>query len=333
MSIKIIKPGLFTTVQDKGRFGYQHLGFSSAGAMDRYSYEVGQALINNQGPSLEYTIIGPTLQFNENNTVVLTGGQFNAKLNKRKVPQNTVIFVSQGDQLEIGNAIEGARGYIFFGQPLDIEQVADSYSTHTRSMVGGFKGRPLKKNDVINIIPNDNFKLNLGKSSAYNAVAEDNIIHIIKGPQAQAFSEEKQRTLVKEEYSISDKSDRMGYRLIGDNIAPENSADIISEPVALGSIQVPNDGNPIILLNDKQTVGGYTKIATVSQLDLRKLAQFKPGDTIQFEWISINDANQELLQFSKEFNELLESIASRPTYNIEWLRPTSNKLARIIEEE
>ncbi|MGA4513540.1 biotin-dependent carboxyltransferase family protein [Staphylococcus caledonicus] len=333
MSIKIIKPGLFTTVQDKGRYGYQHLGFSSAGAMDKYSYEVGQTLINNQGPNLEYTIIGPTIQFDKNNTIVLTGGQFNAKLNNQKISQNTVIFVSQGDQLEIGNAVEGARGYIFFGQPLDIDKVADSYSTHTRSMIGGFKGRLLKKNDVINIVPNDNFKLNLGKTLEYDAIAQDNIIHIIEGPQAQAFSEEKKTTLVQGEYNISDKSDRMGYRLIGDNIAPENSADIISEPVALGSIQVPNDGNPIILLNDKQTVGGYTKIATVSQLDLRKLAQFKPGDTIQFEWISMNDANQELQQFTKEFNEQLESVSSHPIYNIEWLRPTSNKLARIIEEE
>lgn len=333
MSIKIIKPGLFTTVQDLGRYGYQHLGFSSAGAMDQNSFKVGQALINNDGPSLEFTVIGPTIEFKEDNTFVITGGKFNAKLNQQEVALNTVLFAAKGDKLEIGSAVEGARGYLFFGRPLDIIEVAESYSTHTRSQIGGYKGRTLKKNDVIEVKSNDTYKSNLGKTLDYDAIPEDNIIHILEGPQFEAFSKEKRNLLVEGEYKISDQSDRMGYRLNGDNIAPEEGADIISEPVALGSIQVPNDGNPIILLNDKQTVGGYTKIATVSQLDLNKLAQFKPGNQIQFKWISIEDANQNLQKFDEHFNMLLNSIEKEPIYNIQSMRPTSHKLAKIIEEE
>ncbi|MBW5905481.1 biotin-dependent carboxyltransferase family protein [Staphylococcus haemolyticus] len=333
MGIKILKPGLFTIVQDKGRFGYQHLGFSGSGAMDQFSYNLGRKLIGNSGPSLEFTIIGPTLTFTQANTFVITGGQFNAKLNDINISNNNVLLANKGDVLEFGPAIKGARGYIFFGHPLDIEMVAGSYSTHTRSKIGGFNGRALKKDDHIQVVQNSNFKVNLGKTSDYDAIEQDNIIHIIEGPQVNAFSHEKRKTLVESVYKISDQSDRMGYRLIGDNIPPDNGADIISEPVGLGSIQVPNDGNPIILLNDKQTVGGYTKIATVSQLDLKKLAQFKPGDVIQFKWISVDEANAMLKNFNQQFEEKLESVTKAPIFNMHSMRATSKKLAKLIEEE
>lgn len=125
----------------------------------------------------------------------------------------------------------------------------------------------------------------------------------------------------------------MGYRLKGNTVAPKNSADIISEPVALGSIQVPNDGNPIILLNDKQTIGGYTKIATVTQLDLRKLAQMKPGDIIQFEWVTVEEASKKLKEFKSKFEQLLKRFDEQPLFNLNHIRHTSNKIAEIIKED
>ncbi|MDU1613750.1 MAG: allophanate hydrolase, partial [Staphylococcus epidermidis] len=201
-------------------------------------------------------------------------------------------------QLDIGQITEGARGYIVFGHPLKINKVAQSYSTHVRSGMGGFKGRALKKYDVIATQVNHNYKTNLGKT-----------------------------------IEISDQSDRMGYRLKGNTVAPKNSADIISEPVALGSIQVPNDGNPIILLNDKQTIGGYTKIATVTQLDLRKLAQMKPGDIIQFKWITVEEASKKLKEFNTKFEQLLKRFDEQPLFNLNQLRHTSNKIAEIIKED
>ncbi|MGJ0165695.1 biotin-dependent carboxyltransferase family protein [Staphylococcus hominis] len=333
MSISIIQPGMFTTVQDEGRFGFQHLGFSSAGAMDLYSYLIGKSLIGNNGPSIEYTIIGPTLQFNKDNTFILTGAHVNAKLNEETVDINTVIYACKGDILKVGAVTAGARGYIFFGHPLDIQPIAESYSTHTRSKIGGYKGRPLSKGDLICLKENPSFKQNLGKTTVYNAIPEDNIIHIITGPQIEAFSKESINKLVNMEYKVSEKSDRMGYRLNGECIPPKTGADIISEPVALGSIQVPNDGNPIILLNDKQTIGGYTKIATVTQLDLNKIAQFKPGDLIRFKWSTIEEATKAQEQYLNHFNHLKTEINTSPTFNMSEMRPTAKKLTTIITEE
>ena len=206
MSIKIIKPGLFTTVQDEGRKGYMNLGFSEAGALDKFSYLIAKHLIG-------------------------TGGQFNAKLNGNPIQTQVIYEVHQGDILEIGNAIKGARGYITFGQPLDIPKVANSYATHTRSKMGGFKGRALKKDDVIDTVSLPKYKKYVGQAAEINLNYEDNVIHIVEGPQIETFSEEAKAKLVENEFIISDMSDRMGFRLKGESIQPEESADIISETV------------------------------------------------------------------------------------------------------
>lgn len=168
MSIKIIKPGLFTTVQDEGRKGYMNLGFSEAGALDKFSYLIAKHLIGNEGPSLEYTIVGPSIQFLSDNSFTITGGQFNAKLNGNPIQTQVIYEVHQGDILEIGNAIKGARGYITFGQPLDILKVANSYATHTRSKMGGFKGRALKKDDVIDTVSLPKYKKYVGQAAEIN---------------------------------------------------------------------------------------------------------------------------------------------------------------------
>ena len=199
--------------------------------------------------------------------------------------------------------------------------------------MGGFKGRALKKYDVIATQVNHNYKTNLGKTIDFSSIPDNNYIHVIEGPQINEFDEETIAKFVNSDFKISDQSDRMGYRLKGNTEAPKNSADIISEPVALGSIQVPNDGNPIILLNDKQTIGGYTKIATVTQLDLRKLAQMKPGDIIQFKWITVEEASKKLKEFNTKFEQLLKRFDEQPLFNLNQLRHTSNKIAEIIKED
>ena len=333
MSIKILKPGLFTTVQDIGRKGYMNVGFSEAGALDLNHYQIASHLIGNDGPALEFTIIGPSIQFLKENSFTIAGGRFNALLNGEAIESQIIYGVKPGDILEIGNAIKGARGYITFGQPLDIPIIADSYSTHTRSNMGGYKGRSLKKDDIIQTNDDPSYKNNIGRASQINLANKDNVIHIIEGPQIESFSQDAKAKLTDNEYVISEMSDRMGFRLKGENIAPEESADIISEPVALGSIQVPNDGNPIILLNDKQTVGGYTKIATVTQLGLNQLVQFQPGESIRFKWISVEDAINESKQFNKQFQEELKKIKSQPLYDMKSMRRTSRKLANLMKGE
>ena len=162
---------------------------------------------------------------------------------------------------------------------------------------------------------------------------DETTIHIVKGPQFDRFSSDAVNAMSSSEYQISEQSDRMGYRLRGSEIPPEESADIISEPVALGSVQVPNDGNPIILLNDKQTVGGYTKIATVTQADLSILAQKQPGETIRFEWVTVEEAIDSLQQLDEALQEALQEIERTPVYQIQQLRSTSKRLNALLKGE
>lgn len=334
MAIKIKQPGLFTTVQDEGRIGFQNLGFSIAGALDQYAFKIGQQLIGNNGPALECTIMGPTIEFKDNNTFVITGAPFNAQLNESSVPHQTVVKANKGDILKLNNVIDGARCYILFGKPLDIPKIANSYATHTRSQVGGFNGRTLKSGDYINCIENEYSNHTLGHSFNGQLNLDEQVtIHIVEGPQIDAFSASAQSELTANTFTISDSSDRMGYRLKGPTISPENSADIISEPVALGSIQVPNDGNPIILLNDKQTVGGYTKIANVCQADLNTLAQLKPGNKIQFKWITIEEATDKLIEQQQAFAKTLTAINETPQFEMSEMRNTASKIAKLLKGE
>ncbi|CAL28946.1 biotin-dependent carboxyltransferase family protein [Staphylococcus carnosus] len=334
MSIRIQKPGLFSTIQDEGRIGYQKDGFSGAGALDIYSYRLGQTLIGNDGPAIEATIIGPTLTFLEDDTIVITGAEFKAELNGEPVPHQTVIQVYKGDELAMNAAIKGARGYLFFGHPLDVPEVAGSYSTHTRTKMGGHEGRALKKDDFIHQKLNEKYRKHVGFTSELDLIHETtDTIRIVEGPQYDSFSDESHEGLVSEPFEISEQSDRMGFRLKGPSVPPKESADIISEPVALGSIQVPNDGNPIILMNDKQTVGGYTKIATVTQLDLSVLAQKKPGEKINFEWVSIEDAINDLEEYNNGFEDILKNVETEPLFDLRELRITSNRICELLEGE
>lgn len=332
MSIKILNPGLFSTVQDLGRVGYQDQGFSTAGAIDTYALRIGYTLIGNNGPAIEFTIVGPTIQFLTDNTFVLTGGHFEATLNNQVISSQTVIFVKKGDELKIGSVVDGASGYILFGKPLDIQKVANSYSTHTRSKIGGYKGRALKSNDVITCQQNNMYAERIGLSCPVEAINQQ-VIHIIEGPQIESFSNEAKQKLVNEGFKISEKSDRMGFRLQGEKIAPIESADIISEPVALGSIQVPNDGNPIILLNDKQTVGGYTKIATVCAADLSLIAQKQPNETVKFEWITVEAATEKLHQKERELNEKQNQVLKAPIFDTSQMRKTSTRINKLLKGE
>ena len=332
MSIKILNPGLFSTVQELGRVGYQDQGFSTAGALDTYALRMGYTLIGNNGPAIEFTIVGPAIQFLTDNTFVLTGGHFEATLNNQVISSQTVIFVKKGDELKIGSVVDGARGYILFGKPLDIQKVANSYSTHTRSKIGGYTGRALKSNDVITCQQNNMYAERIGLSCPVEAINQQ-VIHIIEGPQIESFSNEAKQKLVNEGFKISEKSDRMGFRLQGEKIAPIESADIISEPVALGSIQVPNDGNPIILLNDKQTVGGYTKIATVCAADLSLIAQKQPNETVKFEWITVEAATEKLHQKERELNEKQNQVLKAPIFDTSQMRKTSTRINKLLKGE
>ena len=335
MTIKVLKPGMFSTIQDVGRFGHQHDGFATAGVMDIYSYRLGQTLIGNNGPAIEFTQVGPTLQFNQANTFVIAGPRTEAKLNGHIIPHQTVIQVRRGDQLEVGQVLTGMRGYILFGYPMSIDDVADSVSTHTRTEIGGLTGHVLQKGDIL---PIDYYHEQTGRPGQtsryrYDFGLEEVPIHILEGPQIDAFSQHAIDAIVSENFEISSASDRMGYRLNGPSIAPNIAEDMISEPVALGSIQVPNDGQPIILLHDRQTVGGYVKIATVSRRDVARLAQMKPGTRIRFTFESVSDATYALRKVEYEFERVMEQIRQTPRFHMSYVRNAKNNLMEVIQEE
>ncbi|WP_415409208.1 biotin-dependent carboxyltransferase family protein [Staphylococcus agnetis] len=334
MSIKILKPGLFTTIQDLGRFGHQEEGFSPAGVMDRPSFEILNALLNtNNQPSLEITMVGPTIQFLEQNLFAVTGAPFNMKLNGHTIPHQTVIKADQGDILEMGTAHEGVRAYIGFANPLNVPLVEGSAATHTRTSIGGHKGRVLKAKDIIHTMQHNIDYSLIGRSTDYQSFSpKGNLpIGIMDGPQLNAFSKRTIKEIENLKFTVSDSSDRMGYRLKGPSIKPSESADIISEPVALGSIQVPNDGNPIILLNDRQTVGGYTKIATVIDSDIVDVIQKRPGETIQFEWVTFNEANEILDRKNRKLQHAISQLQKQPKRYLNNIRPTQSKIKSVLK--
>lgn len=334
MSIKILKPGLFTTIQDLGRFGHQAEGFSPAGVMDRPSFEILNALLDtNNQPAIEITMVGPTIQFLEQNLFAVTGAPFNMKLNDTPVPHQTVIKVEPGDILELGAAQHGVRAYIGFANPLKIPKVEGSTATHTRTLVGGYKGRVLKAKDILTTTSeNLNYSL-IGRSTDFQSFSpKGNLpVGIMDGPQLEAFSKRTIKEIEDIEFIVSDNSDRMGYRLKGGSIQPIESADIISEPVALGSVQVPKDGNPIILLNDRQTVGGYTKIATVIDSDIVDIIQKRPGEIIKFEWVTFNEANEILDRKRRKLEDAIIKLKRQPKRYLKNIRPTQSKIKSVLK--
>ncbi|MBI5975865.1 biotin-dependent carboxyltransferase family protein [Staphylococcus canis] len=334
MTIKIIKPGLFTTIQDEGRYGHQSEGFSPAGVMDRPSYEILNTLLNTKSqPALEITMIGPKIKFLSHNLFAIAGAPFSATLNGENIPHQTVIKAEKGDVLDLGTATKGMRAYVGFAEPLDIPAIEGSYSTHTRTRVGGYKGRVLKEKDIIHTKASHIDYSLIGRTSDFMSFtsSSDLPIAIMDGPQLESFSRRTIKEIEHIEFKVSESSDRMGYRLKGESIKPIESADIISEPVALGSIQVPNDGNPIILLNDRQTVGGYTKIATVIDSDIVDIAQRRPGETVKFEWVTFNEANEILSRKARKLEDAKYQITNKPKRILNDLRPTQRKIKSVLK--
>ena len=286
MGIRVLKAGMLTTVQDLGRTGYQSQGFSVAGAMDVRSFKIANLLLDNPENEavLEFTLIGPTLQFTSETIIAITGGDFTPTLNGEPVPSYEAVYVNRGDILKFGSARTGSRGYIAFSSYLDIPVVMGSRCTNLKSQIGGFKGRKLKDEDYIGFrIKRRYLPYFLSrKLKPDDFSAESETLRVVFGPQDDRFSRQGIETFLTEEYTVTSDFDRMGCRLEGETIEAKEGTDIVSDGIVDGSFQVTAGGLPIILLADRQTTGGYAKIATVVSQDLPKLAQVRPGDHITF---------------------------------------------------
>ncbi|RFU70286.1 biotin-dependent carboxyltransferase family protein [Peribacillus saganii] len=296
--LEIIKPGLLTTIQDLGRKDYQIYGISTCGAMDPFSSRIANILVGNNEVEavLEVTLVGPKIKFIHDGLIAITGADLSSRLNGETIPLWKSIKVSKGDILDFGPIRYGCRSYIAVAGGIDVPQIMGSKSTFIRGGYGGLDGRKLQKGDTISI---DGSKLNtslitsrkLPPSYILN-FEEDRKVRVILGPQLEAFTKDAIEDLFLTPYKISIDSDRMGYRLEGVPLTHVMGADILSDFITAGSIQVPGSGQPIVLMSDCQVTGGYTKIGVVIGVDLPYLAQKKPGDYVRFEKIGIAEAQR-----------------------------------------
>lgn len=327
--LKILKPGLLSTVQDLGRIGYQKQGVIASGVMDPVAHRIANLLVGNDQneASLEMTLAGPKIEFQESALISICGGDLAPHINGEPVKQWRPVYVQKGSVLTFGQAKEGCRAYLAVAGGIDVPVVMESRSTYMRAEIGGFHGRSLESNDELMIgTPSPSAEETLEELEReandqpfvemdwYVATdfapqfQEDQPIRVIKGREFELFTTESQQALFSETFKVSSKSDRMGYRLEGAELSLENKQSMISEAVAFGTIQVPSNGQPIVLLADRQTTGGYPKIAQIASVDLPVIGQMKPGATISFEEITLEEAQKLYLNREKQIQELTQGI-------------------------
>ncbi|WP_044895339.1 biotin-dependent carboxyltransferase family protein [Bacillus alveayuensis] len=328
MGIRVIRSGLLTTIQDLGRFGFQKDGVVVSGAMDAFAHRIANILVGNEESegTLEITMIGPTLTFEEDALIAICGGEFAASIDGHAVPLWRPVFVKQGSVLEIGHCRTGCRAYLAVAGGFHIPKVMNSQSTYLMARIGGFQGRALQKGDVL-LIRKPRRKLgsllfhkktsllpftamNWGISFELRAYfyGSPKTIRVIRGAQFAEFTAQSQERFLTEPYQVTPQSNRMGYRLEGPLLERKQSTEMVSEAVTFGTVQVPAEGNPIVLMADRQTTGGYPKIAQVIAVDLSILAQTRPGEQIVFRDISFAEAQQLYLQREQELQQCKKVI-------------------------
>lgn len=293
MQMTILSAGPMTTVQDEGRFGLMNAGFSPNGAMDARSMHIANILVGNvHGDAvLEMTMMGASVTFDCNTVIALTGADMAPTLDGVEIPMYRAVAVHAGSVLALGMARSGMCGYLAVAGGFDLPYVMGSFSTNLKVHVGGFEGRKLKNGDVI-ALRSAMEPIFVGKRATVNPDSYDSevTVRVVLGPQDDYFTEDGKRTFLGTAYTVTDKSDRMGVRLDGEKIESKNGVDILSDGIATGSVQIPASGTPIIMMADRQTTGGYAKIATVISADLPLIAQAKPGTKIRFAAVSQQDA-------------------------------------------
>lgn len=297
MGIVFNKGGLLTTVQDYGRMGHQNQGFHVCGIMDRHAFWAANLLVDNTDKDalLEFTVMGPTLYFTSDTVICITGGDFDPKINGDPVPMYQAVEVHKGDELATGFCKSGTWGYIAFAGGLDVPMVMGSRSTDLKCHLGGFKGRKIMDGDEIEFLSTVKTlpKMKDRKIEKFEYGQDEVEVRVTMGPQEDYFTEAGINTFLTGAFTVTHQCDRMGYRLEGPVIEHnEKGADIVSDGIAKGAIQVPSHGNPIIMLSDRQTTGGYTKIGNVISTDIPKLVQCKYPQKIRFRAISVEESQR-----------------------------------------
>lgn len=331
MSIEVVKPGLLTTVQDLGRFGYQKYGVIAGGAMDTFAHRVANVLVGNgeTEATLEMTVVGPTLYFAEEALIAVCGAEFAPTIGDAVLPLWRPIWVNAGQTIRFGAARSGVRGYIAVAGGFKIPKVMNSHSTYLRAQIGGFEGRALRESDVLFL--KDRNATNQRLIQRLQSVERKHETHatvswqvsnalipkytssptlrVLPGRQYGKFTEEARADFLSQPFIVQPQADRMGYRLQGRPLRLAEPAELLSEPVAFGTIQVPADGNPIVLMADRQTTGGYPKIAEVISVDLPLLAQAQIGSEIRFELTDMREAQRKRMMLDLNIDLLKQTIS------------------------
>ncbi len=323
MTVTVIKPGMLSSFQDGGRYGFQHQGIPAAGAMDERAHRLANALAGNTGDpaTLEMTLTGPTLRFDAPACFALAGADMKATLNGQDVPVHRPLVARAGDTLAFaGPAAGGVRAYLAVHGGFDLPSVMGSESTYLRSGFGGFEGRALRRGDQIPLraaLSEDRDLLALHRAlwevriylPGVLANKRRAVIRVLPGMHWDAFSSATRGAFTQAEFRISPQSDRMGYRLQGPALALERPRQMLSEAASFGTVQVPSGGEAIILMADRQTTGGYPKIAQIATVDLPALAQSAPGDTLRFALIDLDEAQRLDGEREHAFAQLTEALA------------------------
>jgi antagonist of KipI len=281
--IRVVKPGMLSTIQDRGRWGYQTFGVSVSGPMDMLSHGLANRLLGNaeDAATIEVTLLGPELDFGSDATIVVTGAQFELRLDDREIDPLVTHRITAGARLRFGPRRRGARAYLGVAGGIQVPTVLGSRATHLVSGMGGLDGRALRPGDVLPISPTPPGDVRrVPRVPLPQGAAR---VRVVPGPDAERFTAAAMTALTGTRYAITPESDRMGYRLKGQALERCAASEIISGATAIGSLQVPASGQPILLMADRQTAGGYPRIATVITADLPAAGQLAPGDTIEFQ--------------------------------------------------
>jgi antagonist of KipI len=308
--VRVTKPGLLTTVQDLGRRGCAHSGVSAGGAADALSLRIANRLVGNveDSPALEMTLLGAELEFEGNAVIAITGAMAECIVtmpdgSRELAPRWEPFQVRAGERLDCGAATEGARLYVAAAGGFEVPRVLGSASTFLPGKLGGVEGRALRVGDLIEIGTEHGAVRGLPPGALDRLFARE--IRITPGPQRERFDEAALARLVAGEYIVSEDSNRNGIRLKGASVAPGDKQQLLTEGVSLGAIQVPADGQPIILFVDQQTTGGYPKIANVIAADMHRVGQLKPRDIVRFHWVTIGEAVDALRAQERWLSEFL----------------------------
>ncbi len=294
--IKILEPGPQTTVQDLGRPGHLRYGIPPSGPVDRAAFILANRLVGNGdgAAGLECTVAGPRFVAEAPCAIAVTGAAMPLSVNGRDASTWTTLPLGAGDVVKLGPTRAGVRAYVAFSGGIDVPEVLGARATYLRGRLGGPEGRALQRGDVLALFPAPPPALRSVPPFAQPRLDAEPEISVVLGPQDDRFTAEGIAALLAGPYEMLAQSDRMGARLRGPRITHGAGHDIISDGIALGSIQVPGDGQPIALLVDRQSTGGYTKVATVCSFDVGRLGQVKPGQRLRFRAITLAEAHRAL---------------------------------------